>query len=315
MIDALEEQGFRVIKKIGEGGYAQVFAVEWNRYPNKVFAAKVLSVDNPDIAKSYSDELLLLKQLEHKNIIHVYHHFSSSKQLILIIEYCKNGSLREHIKMYGPMPTCEFKEVARQCLVALSACHHQRISHRDIKPSNFLINEDNRIILGDFGIAEKNFDDKTRSFKGSRMYSPPEFFLKAPYDPIKGDIWSLGITFYYLLTGTVPWDCMSGTELIDQIKFGTLNYSNKIGFREKELLSSMIRKNPENRLSCDQLLNSAYFRKESNAPKWKAIPIHDDIKMKKISKILSLGTLPKGFTCNVVPTFTCRRSENDISIL
>lgn len=310
-MDSLEHEGFKIVKKVGEGGYAQVYAVNWSKYPQQIFAAKVLSINNPEYVKSFDDELNLLNEIEHKNVIHVYHHFSTADKLILIIEYCANGSLQDQIKVNGVMSPLEFRVVALQCLEALNACHKQHIAHHDIKPSNFMINEDGRIILCDFGIAEKTIYDKTQKFKGSIAFAPPELFLKKPYDPMKADVWSLGITFYYLLTGKIPWSSINTSEMIAQIKLGVVRYPAWINGSEKVLLSYMIRLNPESRLSCEDLLNCGYFKEGWKAPKFRRStkPI---LMKKKISNYLSMGTFSKGFTCKVVPTFTCKPFDYDL---
>lgn len=316
--ETLNVHGFEVIDKIGEGGFAQVFAVRWNQYGNSTFAAKVITMPNKGDEKSMNSffcEIALLKSIYHKNIIKIYHYFTVGDYLILIMEYCPNGSLWEQIQKNGIMRERVFKIVARQCCEAIQICHENKIAHRDIKPANIMIDENFRIKLCDFGIAQFCCDQKSCNFKGSLAFVPPEVLTKKPFDPQKADIWALGITFYMLLVGGLPWSYNTSEELMLEIQYAQLEFPPNVPKILIPLINAMCNKDCNKRPTIQEILDHPYFKETT---------VHDPTKMKmKIKQApfqLMMKSAPKschhmlalkrGYTCSVIPSFLCLSNEN-----
>lgn len=260
----LSEEGFTVIDKVGSGSFADVYKVSWRNYPDLHFAAKVFRKDKcpeKEIYTTYIKEVMSLKRLDNPNIINFYRFFHIDGMYALIFEYCNNGCLHEKIKEQGNYKEADFIPIARECILALQTCHQQNIAHRDIKPSNILVDEHNHIKLSDFGLAHRIRDgEKARNFCGTLGFLAPEILLNLPYDPIKADIWALGITFCTMLENDFPFDISSKQNLIDSICHEPPNLPKTASHKLKDILSRMLAFKPWERPTASDLLENDLFR-------------------------------------------------------
>lgn len=261
---ALKEKGFEIGKMIGEGGFAQVFTVVWNKYPNQTFVAKATYFSSQDDFRaimSYKAEINTLKKLFHKNIVKIFHNFSIDNTHIIIMEYYPYGTLEDLIERKGALKERDFFQIAYQCLDAINFCHNKMISHRDIKPSNIMVDTNFNVKLCDFGLAESQSDRISR-FDGSLPFCPPELLKRLPHDPIKADIWSLGVTFYYLAVGRLPWHLGGKEKVIGDIINKNMTFPPDISSRIKKLILMMMICDPDKRPSAQQILyESDLFKK------------------------------------------------------
>lgn len=260
----LRSEGFEPIELIGSGGFGSVYKVTWARYPKQIFAAKLIHLDeNVSVTKkqSYYAEIESLRRLYHPNIIFIYKYFEIGEYLVIILEYCPNGTLKQYIKKNGPLNPSSFLIVAKQCLSALYKCHSKGICHLDIKPENIMLNESFNVKLADFGLAIfASKDEKINKVQGSELYFSPERFLPSSFDPKMADVWSLGVTFYYLLFGKMPWIYNSESDLIFSIISDGITF-DQFDFPEiKILINQMLDKNPAFRKNCLYLMNSKIFK-------------------------------------------------------
>lgn len=254
---ALKSQGFTLIEKIGTGGYSDVYSVTWDRYPENLFVAKVITLEEGSQreADSYIKEITALKSIYHKNIIKIYKHFVIQPYMIIIMEFCKNGTLSDYVQKNGPLTCPQFKFVARQCLEAIEFCHKNGIAHRDLKPTNILLDENFNIRLCDFGISEKSCRFITRK-DGTAHFVPPELIKGIPYSPEIADIWALGITFYVFISGNMPWECKTRGSLQNEIMTKDLLFPSNVNPEIQKLICNMIRKDPNYRFTAEKLLKS-----------------------------------------------------------
>lgn len=302
----LNAHGFEPIQFIGQGGFAEVFTVKWNAYPNQTFVAKVIKMnkDYDRLVDSYMTEINALKKLYHKNILKFFSYYRNETHMVIIMEYCSNGTLQHYVDQNGPLNEVEFKLIAKQCLEALKACHDQEIAHRDIKPSNIMIDGTHKVKLCDFGISEDHISKLSR-FDGSLAFLSPEVVEKTPYDPYKLDIWSLGVTFYYLVTGKLPWSARSKEELISAIKIGMVSYPAGVQPMIARLINIMMRKNPESRPSVNRLLDDDLFVETSklskSCAKFNLITMRTLKPRKKNS--LCFNKIRSAYTCSIIATF------------
>lgn len=262
LFDALKEKGFIVRDPIGQGGFARVYTVSWDQYPGKTFVAKVISVPEDKYEKgvqSYFNEIGSLKELFHKNIIQIYKHFIIGHFMVIIMEYCKNGTIYDYVIRNGPLDLQTFRVVAKDLLETVAYCHQNRIAHRDIKPANILLDERRRLKLCDFGLSDPSKSNFVCSHDGSIAFVPPELLSNAFYDPKKADIWSLGITFFFLATGKLPWLAKTHADLRQEILNTDIDIPYEVPTLVKTLILQMIRKNPNARYSAEQLLKHTLF--------------------------------------------------------
>lgn len=266
LVRTLHEHGYELKEQIGTGGFSTVFTVNSYQYPDLIFVAKIgpLGQENCRITQAYESEIDTLKSICHPNIICIYNYFTSENYCYLIMEYCPNGTLVDAIKRQTKFTLVQFKSMAKQILDGLNACHCVGFAHRDIKPTNIMLDKNYRIKLTDFGLALKSGSDKLQRFDGSAAFMSPEMIEHRPHDPKKSDIWALGITFFYLFTGQIPWVGNTREEVFNDILFSQPQLNNFPPTLRK-IISQMLQKHPESRPSTEELVANPFFATRKNS--------------------------------------------------
>ena len=257
--------------QLGVGGYGQVYLVRHKKM-NLLRAMKVIPVKSKTSGEKTEEEIELLKQLDHPNIVKLFEYFSDNDKYYLITEYCKGGDLFDLIKKKKKFSELSAAYIMFQIFRALIYCHNtHHLVHRDIKPENIVVFRKNNAMedlydvkLIDFGISkifnkvEKNNDNR---IKGSLNYIAPEV-LDGKYNE-KCDIWSCGVILYILVIGEYPFVGRNKSEIIKKIKKGDYSFPN--GFIEKsssdirELIGKCLMVNPKERISANDALNHSFF--------------------------------------------------------
>ena len=257
--------------QLGEGGYGQVYLVRHKKM-NLLRAMKVIPVNSKTSGEKTDEEIELLKQLDHPNIVKLFEYFSDDDKYYLITEYCKGGDLFDLIKKKRKFSELSAAYIMFQIFRALIYCHNtHHLVHRDIKPENIVVFRKNNAMedlydvkLIDFGISkifnkvEKNNDNR---IKGSLNYIAPEV-LKGEYNE-KCDIWSCGVILYILVIGEYPFTGENKTEILNKIKKGKYHFPD--GFVEKssneirELISKCLQVDANKRISAKEALNDKFF--------------------------------------------------------
>ena len=200
--------GYRIERILGKGATATVYLAIQESLDRRV-ALKILSaqlVKDPAFNKRFIKEGKTVARLAHPHIVTVYDTGSHQTVFYIAMEYLECGSLKERIKA-GLTPEAAL-QVLRQIAQALGYAHRQHCIHRDLKPANILFRDAETAVLSDFGIA-KNLEDKTQLTAagwriGTPNYMSPEQAMGKPVDA-RSDLYSLGILFYEMLTGTRPY--------------------------------------------------------------------------------------------------------------
>ena len=199
---------YEIIKLIGKGGMADVY-LAYDVILNRHVAIKVLKSDmaDDDLAlERFKREAGAVTKLSHPNIVDVYDVGDDGDKHYIVMEYVKGYTLKQLIKKRGPIPYKEAVWMMKQLAGALLEAHRNNVIHRDVKSQNVLIKDDGTIKLSDFGIAlaagamQITHED---SVIGSVHYLAPEL-SKGKQATMQSDIYSLGIVFYELLVGDVP---------------------------------------------------------------------------------------------------------------
>ncbi|OHT13849.1 Aurora/IPL1-related protein kinase 2 [Tritrichomonas foetus] len=236
---------------IGSGGFGSIYLVQNMNYSNEIFfAAKMIPLNkNPQF------ELNVLMGLSHPNILRIFDSFVYMDKMVMILEYCDSGSLADLIDVDNNrnfLPTNFFGCFAIQAVDGLCYMHQHNIAHRDIKPQNLLLTDGNRLKIADFGLSINVLDDILERPKGmSFLYAPQELWNSHEsrfYDPIKGDIWSLGITFFELIVGHLPWKGCDRDEIKKEITSALIDFDEVPDMQVRRLLFKMLNVNPENRI-------------------------------------------------------------------
>ncbi len=199
---------YEVIKEIGKGGMANVY-LAFDTILNRQVAIKILKGDmanDPISLERFKREANTSTKLFHPNAVDVYDVGQEGNMHYIVMEYVKGHTLKQLIKRRGALPAKEAVWIMKQLTSALLEAHKNGIIHRDIKSQNVLIKDDGTVKLADFGIAVLNNAMQLTSkgsILGSVHYLAPEI-AKGGQATMQSDIYSLGIVFYELLTGDVP---------------------------------------------------------------------------------------------------------------
>lgn len=210
MAEFPEIPGFKIKKKLGQGGMADVYlGVQENL--SRMAAIKVLNLQtarNPRLAKRFVKEARTLSRLIHPNIVTIYDVGQKDHYYFIVMEYLQD-SLKEKIRRDRKIPPEEALSIIMHVGDALFYAHDKGVVHRDIKPDNILFRKDGVPVVLDFGIA-KVMDSKTKLTKtgisiGTPQYMSPEQCNAESLDG-RSDIYSLGVVLYEMLTGKPPYD-------------------------------------------------------------------------------------------------------------
>ena len=251
--DFLALHGYKKVDFIGKGSFSSVYLVFSAKY-NSNFALKKTILAS-DVDNGGTDaEIDSLLRLNHPNIIRIYDWFRKDNILYSVFEYCPNGSIGSIVGR--GLPKNIFMMFAKQLLEALNFCHKNGVAHRDIKPANIFLDMYNRPKLADFGLSFRVSKGSNHNFAGSLAYMAPEIVSQVKADPYKADIWSLGITFYYLLCGRTPWGENTAAVIQKMIQKGEIFYPEEINRDLQHFIESMLRFTPDERPSCQKLLDS-----------------------------------------------------------
>jgi serine/threonine protein kinase/formylglycine-generating enzyme required for sulfatase activity len=200
---------YKILRKLGSGGMAEVYLAEDEILHRKV-ALKLLT---PEISKDHEKIIRFQKEvrhsaaLKHANIITIYDVGEDKGFHYYTMEYLPNGDLKSRI--HHGLSENECIEILKEIADALGYAHKQGLIHRDIKPENIMFNEHNQAVLTDLGIS-KAIGSETRMTKvgisvGTPHYMSPEQARGKEIDH-RTDLYSLGVVFYEMLTGNVPYD-------------------------------------------------------------------------------------------------------------
>jgi beta-lactam-binding protein with PASTA domain/predicted Ser/Thr protein kinase len=203
---------YRVIRRLGSGGMADVYCVEDQQLGRKV-ALKLLYrrfAEDLQFVERFRREASSAAGLQHPNIVSIYDRGEWDGTYYIAMEYIEGRTLKEVIREQGPAPSEAAVDIALQILRALRFAHRRGVIHRDIKPHNVLIDHEGRAKVADFGIARAGASDMTEtgSIMGTAQYLSPEQAQGRPVDA-RSDLYSVGIVLYEMLTGQVPFDAES----------------------------------------------------------------------------------------------------------
>jgi serine/threonine protein kinase len=199
-----------VIDSIGQGGMGQVFKAE-HTMMGRVVAVKVLpkAKTTPEAIANFTREIRVLAQLDHENLVRAFDAGKDGNVYYLITEYVPGTDLRRLIRSGGPLSMQQAATIISQAAKGLGHAHQQGLIHRDVKPGNILVTPEGHTKVSDLGLAgwfdsSSEQDSRAHKIVGTADYLSPEQ-IKTPWDLTpNNDLYGLGCTMYYAVTGKVP---------------------------------------------------------------------------------------------------------------
>ena len=278
-----------LLKILGKGSFGEVYLTSKTGCKEK-FATKKISkkfAQNPKAKKYLDNEINILKEINHPNIVKLYEVKDTSNFFYLVTEYCNSGGLQELLDNYikknkKPFPEEVVQYFMKQIVSAIYYLHKHNILHRDIKLDNILVHYDSeedkaknnllkaKIKLIDFGFARHlNSGELAQSILGSPINMDPSILRKLNkmahstdygYDQ-KADIWSLGTTCYEMLIGKNTFDAKSLHELVKKVEEGNYKLPTTISREAVSFINGMIQYDSKKRLNAEELYNHPFLKK------------------------------------------------------
>lgn len=253
--------GYDITNELGRGAFSTVYKC---LKKGQIYAIKVVPKEKIGDGKSiqrFQRELDSMALLNHPNIIHLHDFFIHDDNFCLVMDHCAGGELKNFIikndKLNEPTAALIFQQVCQ----AIAYCHQCGVVHRDLKPENVLIDKFPNIKISDFGLCGYLNDGQLMTtFCGSPSYCSPECLFGRDYDGTKSDIWSLGCILFTMVTGMHPWNCTNQSVMVSQIKNAQYVVPDYISPECKDIIESMIKVDPDSRITLSELLQKPWFK-------------------------------------------------------
>ncbi|XP_046435082.1 mitogen-activated protein kinase kinase kinase kinase 5 isoform X9 [Neodiprion pinetum] len=259
---------YELIQRIGSGTYGDVYKAK-RLSMNDLAAIKVIKLEPGDDFAIIQQEILMMKDCKHPNIIAYYGSYLRRDKLWICMEYCGGGSLQDIYHITGPLSEIQIAYMCRETLLGLSYLHEKGKMHRDIKGANILLTENGDVKLADFGVSAQITAtiNKRKSFIGTPYWMAPEVAAverKGGYNQLC-DIWACGITAIELAELQPPmFDLHPMRALFLMSKSGfkppTLKDRDKWSPTFHNFVKVALTKNPKKRPTADKLLQHAFFQ-------------------------------------------------------
>ncbi|XP_038882841.1 mitogen-activated protein kinase kinase kinase 5 isoform X2 [Benincasa hispida] len=259
-------------KLIGRGTFGSVYVAS-NRENGALCAMKEVELfhDDPKSAeciKQLEQEIKLLSQLKHPNIVQYYGCDSVEDRLYIYLEYVHPGSINKYVREHcGAMTESVVRNFTRHILSGLAYLHSTKTIHRDIKGANLLVDSCGVVKLADFGMA-KHLTGQVAdlSLKGSPYWMAPELLLSVmqkdntPDLALAVDIWSLGCTIIEMFTGKPPWSEYEGAAAMFKVMKDTPPMPESLSYEARDFLKCCFQRNPAERPTAAMLLEHPFMK-------------------------------------------------------
>lgn len=250
---------YKIIKEIGEGAFGKAYLAT-HILLNINVVLKCGLIDDPNIVR----EIYYHKQLKHKNIVSLYEVIKTENHLWIALEYCQGGELYYYIYEKKRLELDECRNIFFQIVLGVKYVHSLNLSHRDLKLENILLADQKRTIvkLTDFGFI-REFNPQSRKFLsticGTTVYMAPELLTGQKYSGFVIDIWSMGVILYTMLNGMLPFDDDDEMKIQHKVINTEPMFYDHVPIDVNQLISKMLLKDPNQRPSLNEILNSSYL--------------------------------------------------------
>ncbi|HVM92061.1 MAG TPA: protein kinase [Terriglobales bacterium] len=201
---------YEILGVLGQGGMGAVYKAR-DRELDRLIALKVIRPElatDPSILQRFKQELILARNITHKNVVRIFDLAEADGVRFISMEYVEGQDLRSLLRREGKFTPKDTIAVIEQVCRALDAAHAEGVIHRDLKPQNIMRDKNGRVVVMDFGLARSLGESgmtQTGAIVGTIEYMSPEQAMGSQLDQ-RSDIFSVGLIFYELLTGKVPYE-------------------------------------------------------------------------------------------------------------
>lgn len=280
---------YRLMDSIGQGSYG-IVKLAYNEEDDTRYAMKILSKKKllkkagifgraaPNRNKSPTNpldrvyrEIAILKKLHHPNIVKLFEVLDDPVEdhLYLAFELLERGEVLQ-VPTDTPLTEEQAWKYFRDVVMGIEYLHYQRIIHRDIKPSNLLLSEDGRVQIADFGVCNEfhGNDAALSSTAGTPAFMAPEALTNSKYSGKASDIWSMGVTLYAFVYGSIPFHDDNVMALYSKIQNDPVVFQERPPINEelKDLISRMLHKDPSQRLTLPEVKRHTWVSKGGASP-------------------------------------------------
>ena len=252
--DTLIDGRYRVVRRLGTGGMAEVFLAEDQQLGRKV-ALKLLHrrfAEDPGFVERFRREAQSAAGLQHQNVVSVYDRGEFEDTYYIAMEYLPGRSLKQLIRDEAPLDPIRAIDIGIQILRAARFAHRRGIIHRDLKPHNVIVDDSGHVKVTDFGIARAGASDMTEtgSIMGTAQYLSPEQAQGHSVNA-QSDLYSVGVVLYEMLTGRLPFDGDSAVTIalkhVSEAPVPPSRFNPKVSPELEQTVLWTLNKNPADR--------------------------------------------------------------------
>ena len=255
---------YEVKDVIGSGGFGVVYAAK-RKSDGLEVAVKEVSKDSETLTNNNVPlEVALMQQVNDvPGVIKLIDYFDTADSFYIVMERFNSKDLFDFISEQGPLSEALSRDLFSQLVNTVSECHKKGVVHRDIKDENILIDiKTGKTKLIDFGSGALIENRVYQEFKGTRVYSPPEWINCGAYTAEALTVWSLGILLYDMVCGDIPFESDHEISTARLVWFKQLSLSNQA----KDLISGCLTPDPAKRMTLDQVQDHPWLRGEIKVP-------------------------------------------------
>ncbi len=251
---------YRIVNAIGQGGMGHVFKAE-HKMLGRTEALKVLPKNRstPDAIAAFQREIRAQAQLDHPNLVRATYADHEGDTYYFVTEYVPGTDLRKLVRRNGPLPPAIAATIISQAAEGLHYAHRKGLVHRDVKPGNLLVTPDGHTKVTDLGLAWGLMEElagavpeRSRSLVGTADYMAPESITDPDQVRPVSDIYSLGCTLYYAVTGKVPFPGGSTAEKmqrhLSETPLNPLHFNPDLAEAFCDLIAAMMDKDADRRI-------------------------------------------------------------------
>ncbi|GAW08155.1 Pkinase-domain-containing protein [Lentinula edodes] len=268
----------RIARHAKTGQMAAIKIIPKNLLASRVEGLNLAGAEAERQEQSLRREVVLMKLIEHPNIMKLYDVWDLPDELFLVLEYVQGGELLEYLSKaiesgQKSIPLSQALSYFQQIILAVSYCHRFNVSHRDLKLENILVDSDNNIKIADFGLASFQPDSIVRTACGSLHYCAPEVVTGyGNYNGPMADVWSCGIILFALLTCSLPFNPENDDDLKDEIIHAEVPFPTGLDSDAQDLISRMLTKNVQERITMSKIQRHPFFLSEKPKITYGGIP-------------------------------------------